>query len=132
MKRLILTLLVFLLSAFPLLAAPVAMDFQMFGTGTTQTVAASRYVTHTTTVANTAQTITVPTGYRFVCINANTTLYACFIGTAVVPAGAVTDGTGSCLMPGFRYLGAASGQSALTSFSIISPGVGIATFEWWK
>ena len=131
MKRLIFAFLI-LMVASPLLAAPVAMDFQMFGTGTTQTVAASRYVTHVTLAASTAQTITVPAGYRFVCINANTTLYACFTGTAVVPSGAVTDGTGSCLMPGFRYLGASSGQAALTSFSVISPGVGIATFEWWK
>ena len=131
MKRLILVV-GFLLIPTLLFAAPAAVPFAMYGTGTTAAPPMSRYVTHTVLTINTAATITVPTGYSFVNPVSNSVIYINCVGTAVVPAGAVTDGTGSAMSLGARYVGASSGQAALTSFSIISASAAIVTFEWWK
>jgi len=79
------------------------------------------------TVANTAQTVTVPTGATVAVFSPSVVFYADFTGgTAVVPSVNVTDGTGMCYSPISRYI------SGISTFSIISPSVGVITIEFYS
>jgi len=79
------------------------------------------------TVANTAQTVTIPTGATVAVFNSTVPFYVDFSGaTAVVPSVNVTNGTGVVYQPSSRYV------SGLSSFSIISAQVGVITIEFYS
>lgn len=64
--------------------------------------------------ANTAETITIPTGSRFAIFNATANFYANYVGTATVMID-TSDGTGSELNPTVRTLGASDTISVISS-----------------
>ena len=66
------------------------------------------YVNNYVLVANEHKSITVPTGSKFALFCANADIWVRVGGTAKVPSGDVTDGTGSELNPDTRYLDAAT------------------------
>jgi len=71
--------------------------------------------------AATAKSITIPTGSKFVILNAldsygaSVGIYLNVGSTAEIPAGDVTDGSASEINPGVRYIAGA------TTVSVISP-----------
>lgn len=52
------------------------------------------------------KTVTVPTGAKFAVFSASSDIWVRVGGTAAIPAGDTTDGTGAELNPTIRYLGA--------------------------
>ena len=66
------------------------------------------YINNYVLVANEHKSITVPTGSKFALFCANADIWVRVGGTAKVPSGDVTDGTGSELNPDTRYLDAAT------------------------
>jgi hypothetical protein len=58
--------------------------------------------------ANEHKSITVPTDARFALFCANSDIWVYVGGTAKVPIGDITDGTGSELNPSTRYLDGAT------------------------
>ena len=86
----------------------------------------STYVNHYVLAANVAETITVPSGANMVSFSPEIPFYANFAGaTAAVPAGDVTDGTGSSYSPSTRYV------AGIATISIISSQAGIVTVEFY-
>lgn len=63
------------------------------------------YIYTNVLAANTAESITIPTGAKFFIINATADLWVNVGGTGTVPAGDTTNDTGSELNPTIRYLG---------------------------
>lgn len=77
-------------------------------------------------VANTAQTVTVPTGATIAAFSANGNFYVNWTTTATVPAANVTSGLASELNPTTRRtLGG-------TTFSIIAPIATIVTIAYYN
>jgi hypothetical protein len=89
---------------------------------------ALRYVNNYVLVANTAKSITVPTGANYVLISGTSLpIYMNFQGTAVVPSTDITDGSGS-----FPNLGVPIALVGTTAISIISPYAGVAGVAFGK
>lgn len=76
--------------------------------------------------ANTAESITVPTGAKVVLFSGNTPFYANCYATAAVPAADITDGTSPELNPVSYIL-----PSDVTSISVIAPAAGIVTASFY-
>lgn len=81
--------------------------------------------------ANTAETITIPSGATHVSFSANTDFYMKFNGTAAVPGADVSDGSASELNPTVRRLLLGDG-TAVTSISVISPVAAVVTAMFFK
>jgi len=76
--------------------------------------------------ANVAESVTVPTGAKYVIISATTNIWVKIGGAATVPAGDTTNDTGSELNPGARYLDTA------TSIGIIAEAVSKVSLMFYK
>jgi len=76
--------------------------------------------------ANTAESVTVPDGAKYVNFSATADFYAKFGGAAAVPANEVADGSASVLNPGLRALDGAA------SIGLISAEVCIVTMEFFE
>ena len=76
--------------------------------------------------ANTNKTITVPTGAKFALFCANADIWVRVGGTASIPSGDTTDGTGSELNPSIRYLGTA------TTIGVISTSAAKLSIMFYK
>ncbi len=130
MKRLFSSLVIAAILSFGIAWGASLVPFEIMddvlGFRNTLTIKASLYVNRMDLVANTAQTETIPTGAMYVNMNCTGQYYVNFTGTATVPAGNITNGTGSALSVGARYIG------GLTSFSVISPVACTITFEYYS
>jgi hypothetical protein len=58
--------------------------------------------------ANVHKAITIPSGAKFAVFGTDANIWVRMDGTAAIPVGDTTDGTGAELNPAVRYLGAAS------------------------
>ena len=88
---------------------------------------ACTYVDARVLAASTNETVTVPTGARFVFFSSTGNFYVNFqSGTAAIPSGDVTDGSASILNPAGRYI------NEITQFGIIAPADTIVTMEFYK
>ena len=76
--------------------------------------------------ANTAESITVPTGARFALFSATGDFYANYTTTATVPGDtAIADATASELNPAMRWV------SGVTTISVIAPATCVVTISFW-
>jgi len=78
-------------------------------------------------VAGTAESVTVPTGARYVMFGANTDYCVSYTGTAAYPTADVTDGTACDYAPTTRFL-----DSTTTSISVVSNGGGTVWLTFYK
>lgn len=77
--------------------------------------------------ASTAESITVPTGARFVVFSATGDFYANYTTTATVPPDtAITDACASELNPSARFI------SGVTTISVIAPSATILTASFYR
>jgi len=83
------------------------------------------YVDNLTLAASTAETVTVPAGAQAVNIRSDVDLWVRTGGTATVPSGDTTDGTGMALNPGFRLV------YPTQTFSIIAGATCHVSLEWY-
>lgn len=90
-----------------------------------QIVAPSKYV-NAYVLSDTAKTITIPTGAKFVMFSCVSDFYINFAGTAVIPVSDVTDGSASELNPTVR------GVDGYTSFSAIASASCVLTVAYYK
>jgi len=72
-----------------------------------------------------AETITTPSGANFVLFSSTSNFYCRANGTAVVPTGDITNGSGSELNPVARSL------RNVSSISLISPGTCTVTMAFY-
>lgn len=87
----------------------------------------SDYVNWYNMTANAAQTITWPLGAEYCNISAATVGWAVNVsGTALMPTGAVSDGTGSALNPAQR-----SRSQNENTFSLVSGSSQVICIEFW-
>jgi hypothetical protein len=136
-----LALLLGLAPALQAATAPQMIPFEMMpgslGHATTLVPPASQWITNHSLTANTAKTITVPAGARWVNFSSRANLWVNFNGgTAVIPSADVTDGSGSYFNPPMFYIGAlyAGGVTtypALTTISVISDTTWVLTVMWY-
>lgn len=75
----------------------------------------SDYVNVQALAAGVAETVNLPSNAKFIIFSSTGDFYARINGTAVIPAGDITDGTGSEINPIIRSL------VGVTSLSIIAP-----------
>jgi len=78
----------------------------------------------------TAESVTIPTGAKYVRFKATTLVYVDFVTTAAVP-GDVVDGSSPMIIPA----GTATEiipLSGVTTISLISPAASIVTIEFWR
>jgi hypothetical protein len=106
---------------------PAEAQQRVFRDIQTSTLPAATYVDTRVLAANTAKTVTVPTGYSV----ANFASAACSFwvrvgGAAAVPAADVTNGSGSALNPDRRRFVAGS------TFSIVSGTTCTVSMEWYN
>lgn len=87
---------------------------------------APTYVDNIVLVANTAQTITVPTGATVGIFSANGDFYVNWTTAASVPSVNVTGGGGQELNPTVRYLARVTG-----SISMVAPAGTIVSIAWF-
>jgi hypothetical protein len=87
---------------------------------------APTYINHYALAANTAKNIAIPANASVAIFSANADFYANYTGTAVVPAGDVTDGTGSEMNPTVRYV-----KRITSPFSVIAPATTVLTIAWY-
>jgi len=96
----------------------------------------SAYVDNRVLAAGVAESFTKPAGYSAAVITTNSDCYIRRGGAAAVPAGDVTDGTGSILIPAGQSrivdLTDSPGATPLASFSIICAGAAITSVEWFS
>ncbi len=77
--------------------------------------------------ANTAESITVPSGAKFCLLSATGDFYANYTTTATVPADTVlADATASELNPAMRYV------PHVTTISVIAPSATVITASFWR
>lgn len=98
-------------------AVPNLIPFRTYNRGGQSTLVpvASEWINHYVLTATVAESITPPTGASVVLFSSTHDFYANFNGgVAAIPAGDVTDGTGSSLNPGAR---------------VVKPGVAISVIS---
>jgi hypothetical protein len=83
------------------------------------------YINAYVLTANIPQNVAVPEGSGIAIFSGNADFYVNWRDTAAVPAANVTDGTGSELNPGARYL------EGISMFSIIAPAAAIVTIQFY-
>ena len=144
MKRLMITAILILMLPLYALAAsspqlvPMQMMPDSMGHTTTNIPPAGRYITQHALVANTAKTINVPTGANWVLFAPTANLWASFSGgTAVVPVGDISQGSGCLFNPPLMYIGAVTSGGAtlypaLTTISVISDTTWVMSVMWWR
>lgn len=82
--------------------------------------------------ANTAENITIPSGYRYVLLSATDPFWVLANGTAAKPSGDVTNGGASEYMPAAYELLDADGE-ALSNLSVLSETAGcVVTAAFYK
>lgn len=86
------------------------------------------YVDNRVLAANVAETVTVPDGADLVLMNYSAPPFYVSATTipAVVPGADITDGTGHAVSPTYRRV------SRGTTFSVISPNIGVLSLEYYK
>lgn len=90
-------------------------------------LAAPQYIDARVLAANTAETVTVPTGRNIVVFSGTADFYVRYNGgAAAVPAADVTDGNGSELNPTVRSVTPGG------TFSIIAPATTVVTMAFYK
>ncbi|MGO9177161.1 MAG: hypothetical protein ACLQED_13640 [Desulfobaccales bacterium] len=146
MKKLIIIALMIVIGAFQVpgaqaASAPQMIPFEMMpgslGHATTLVPAASQFITNHSLTANTAKTITVPAGARWVNFSPRANLWVNFNGgTAMIPSADVLDGSGSYFNPpmfyiGPLYAGGVTTYPALATISVISDTTWVLTVMWY-
>jgi len=92
-----------------------------------QTFAISRgYVNNYVLVADTNKAVTVPTGARYAVFAANADIWVNVGGTAAIPSGDVTNGTGSEFNPVVRWI---EGESTI---GVISAGAAKVSITFYQ
>ncbi len=87
----------------------------------------SKYVDAYVLVADTVQTITIPTGARFALFSCTGDFYVDFAGTlAAVPAANITDGSAPELNPAVRSV------EGYTSFKVIASDAAVLTIGYFN
>ena len=86
---------------------------------------AQGYTNNYVLIANTHKVITIPTDAKFALFSYNADVWVDVGGTAAIPSGDVTDGTGSELNPVLRYLGSA------TTIGIKSAGAALVSIMFY-
>ena len=77
--------------------------------------------------ANTAESVTVPSGARFALFSCTGDFYANYTTTATVPGDtAISDATASELNPSMRFI------SGVTTISVIAPAICVLTVAFWR
>ncbi len=69
---------------------------------------------------------TVPAGAKYVLFSATNNFYACFTGTAVIPTGAVTDGSAPELNPVLREI------RGIATINLIAPTSCVVTLIFYR
>ena len=85
----------------------------------------SDYVNARVLAANTAETIAIPTGAKYVLFSADGDFYVRSNDTATIPAADVADGTAAILNPTLRSL------ETVTSLSVIASAARIVTAAFY-
>lgn len=85
------------------------------------------YVNARVLAANTAESVTVPSGARFVLFASTCNFYAHPTTTATVPAADVTNGTASELSPAAWLL-----SSNITAISVIADATCVVTLSFYR
>lgn len=117
---------------------PFEMMPDSLGHTTTLVPPASQFVTNHALTANTARTITVPTGANWVSFSPQANLWVNFSGgTAAVPSSDLLTGNGSYFKPPMTYIGpvyagGAMTYPAITSISVISDTSWTLTIMWYR
>lgn len=130
MKRLLLGLILVAL-ALPSFAQNVQNTFRLMpesgGAFSSHLRLMPSYVDARVLAATTNESVTVPTGAKYVVFSSNcAAFYVENGGTAAIPAADVTDGTGSELNPSGYFI------DGVSSFGIISPTTCIVTMAFYK
>jgi hypothetical protein len=73
-----------------------------------------------------AETVTIPSGARYVVFSSTADFYARINATATIPVGDVTNGSGSEMNPSIRQL------KDVTSLSVISPSACTITMAFYS
>ena len=110
----------------------------MFGAGSFARI--SSYVDARSLAAGVAETVTKPTGtvaqtYNGCVLTTNADIWVRRGGAAAVPAGDVTDGTASILIPAgtSRVMDFHDDDGTiLATFSMISAGAALVSMEWFR
>lgn len=87
----------------------------------------STWVNSYALTANTAKSISVPSGATLCIISSDVDIWVASEGTAVVPVSDTTDGTGVVLNPGARSI-----PAGVTTLSVISEYAAKVSIEWYK
>lgn len=90
------------------------------------------YVLARSLAANTAESITVPDGAKYVLFSADNDFYARYDGSAAAVATDVTDGSASELNPTMRRLVRTSSNTPIISISVISEYATKITAAFYK
>lgn len=85
------------------------------------------YVSNRTLAAGVAETVTVPAGATSVIVSGDATMWARIGGTAAVPTGDVTDGTGSVCLQTWAYRACTPGGT----ISVVAGATAHVSFEWF-
>ena len=135
MKRSIFTIAICIVLVFSgYLFATVTEKFEIMWDkkGQIDAITTCSHVDARVLAADTAETITVPSGANIVmfgCVDGSgnaVSFYADFSNTAAEPAADITDGSGAELNPYIRYLG------STTTISVLTPAaVGILTAQFY-
>jgi hypothetical protein len=86
----------------------------------------SDHIDHRVLAAGVAESHTVPTGAKYVVFSGTDDFYVNIGGTAAVPSGDVTDGSGSMINPGLRSI------EGKTTISLISAAANVITMEFYS
>ena len=84
------------------------------------------YVNNYVLTASTNKAVTIPTGARYAVFAASADIWVNVGGTAAIPSGDVTDGTGSELNPVVRWI---EGETTIGVISAYAAKVSIAFYE---
>lgn len=64
----------------------------------TEAILPAEYINNFSLAAETAETMAIPNAARFMIVSSNEDIWLCFSGTAQIPTGDITDGSGSMLI----------------------------------
>lgn len=130
MKKLLVLLTFFAFAGLPAHGAEVRQYITVGpGVQPTLTPPNSAYVNDYALSANTAVTVTWPTGTKYANISASSPVWVNATTTATVPATTITNGSGSALNPAQRRKWLTNG--ATETFSIISATAQEISIEFW-